>query len=409
MKRVGYAHSLVKMLRVTKTRVLVVAWVAAGASLGVGGCAVSPIVGDEAGSGGSTSSDGGARRGTPDLFGSVSSFTSLFLVNPVEGACVPRPLPIASDGSVACAVYSAHLVADSTECACNEPWRRPAPEAARRLFEPELVANSMCGGTTGIDCADFCLCETVPATGESADSCLEDLVPSPSSGGWCYVDPENGRGSTDLVANCPASMRRLVRVLPDESNPDDGTSYLIACSGGPLTNGSSTPGPGAVGSPCLPDEERHPGSSGFTLDAVYAEFGAADCHSNICLINHVQGRVSCPYGQTSEQATTDSHACFLPGSDLPVDVPVAPQLVYRRADKHAICSCRCDGPGPGPFCACPSGTQCRPVVREIGVPGGEDFEGSYCIPTGTEYDPANPPPADFCRAVDMNCGDPRPY
>jgi hypothetical protein len=164
-----------------------------------------------------------------------------------------------------------------------------------------------------------------------------------------------------------------------------------------------------VGSPCLPAVESIADFSGFGLNEVNVEFGSADCDSTICLMNHFQGRVSCPYGQTSEQTMTASHACFVPRTNLPVVVAVEPQLADRTAEKHATCSCRCDGPGPGPFCACPSGTQCRPIVRELGVTGGESFEGSYCIPTGTYFDPYVPRDADLCVPDDMNCGDPRPY
>ncbi|HVR18059.1 MAG TPA: hypothetical protein VMS65_00135, partial [Polyangiaceae bacterium] len=164
-------------------------------------------------------------------------------------------------------------------------------------------------------------------------------------------------------------------------------------------------GPGEVGAPCLPSDERLSRFRGFAVEELNIDDGSAECASGICLVNHFQGRVSCPYGQTEDQAL-DAPACFVPDTDEPVEGPIAPQLADRTAEQNVICSCRCAGPDPNAeYCRCPSGTECREVVREIGVPDPYDgLVGSYCISTGTYYESS-----DVCDASEMDCGDPRPY
>jgi hypothetical protein len=127
-----------------------------------------------------------------------------------------------------------------------------------------------------------------------------------------------------------------------------------------------------------------------------------------CVLNHMDGRVSCPYGQTEDDLAQGTPRCFVPGSDKPVTVPVAPQRIMRQASAVAVCSCRCAGPaGSGPYCACPSGTGCVELVRDLGLMHFSEYTGSYCVPDGTAYDPRSPP-GDTCDRQAMNCGDPRP-
>jgi hypothetical protein len=143
-------------------------------------------------------------------------------------------------------------------------------------------------------------------------------------------------------------------------------------------------------------------------------------------VNHFQGRVSCPYGQldpaTSMRPATARDRCRVPGSsgELCADaagnvadcntgatnvdeirVPVDPQLVFRAAQDTVYCSCRCNGPDPGArYCECPSGFECKELVREIGVEGRGQLVGDYCIKPGTMYDPTHPPDPQFCTIAD---------
>lgn len=155
-----------------------------------------------------------------------------------------------------------------------------------------------------------------------------------------------------------------------------------------------------VGKPCVTADESDPTFSGFASSEVSVETGARDCGGGVCLVNHFRGRVSCPYGQSESDPET---ACLLPGTSTPVSVPVEPQDSRRSGDLAVTCSCRCAGPGPGPFCDCPSGTECTPVVENVGLPGSDELSGSYCIHQGARFTGLEGPE---CSASIQNCGPP---
>lgn len=129
------------------------------------------------------------------------------------------------------------------------------------------------------------------------------------------------------------------------------------------------------------------GSSGVELSTEYER-----CEGRLCLSHQFQGRVGCPYGQTREDLalppddprrcrTTDPTTGEITAT--PVEVPVPPQLVARRAEDVVHCTCRCAGPDPNAeYCTCPSGMECVELVENLGI-GGDDFAGSYCIHPGT--------------------------
>jgi hypothetical protein len=72
-----------------------------------------------------------------------------------------------------------------------------------------------------------------------------------------------------------------------------------------------------IGDPCIPEDEYTDTFSGFAVTEVNTESRSFQCQSRLCLVNHFQGRVSCPYGQSAEQAASNP-ACALPGSAEPV-------------------------------------------------------------------------------------------
>jgi hypothetical protein len=409
MSRGGYAHPPCKMghLVTTKRALVGSAVLGWGFALGMGGCVpLSPVLGEE----GSGSGDGSV-----ELIGSATHFVkSVNFPSRYEmpTACLPRPLPLSSDGVVSCSVFSARYAAGEGECLCKGAARGYVHPLARESLEDELAMYSQCGPGTSVDCEDFCICEELPAVDTSLDDCLNNQDPPDSSVGWCYVDPDHGRGSASLVSKCPAEQRRFLRHLANEVPTDSGEiNYFVACTGGPVILGPTEPGPGAVGSPCFPGSERTHNFNGFALDEVGFEFGSPDCASNTCLINHMQGRASCPYGQTAEEAA-NAPECFRPGPDGQVTVPVDPQLVERRADQNAICSCRCDGPdASASYCTCPEGMVCSRLVEEYGIVGAGEgaYVGGHCIYPDTVYDFAHPPSAELCDRTLMNCGDPHPF
>lgn len=185
---------------------------------------------------------------------------------------------------------------------------------------------------------------------------------------------------------------------------------------------------GGVGDPCTPEDEYRQNFNGYAMTEVNVESKSFQCETRVCIVNHFQGRVSCPFGQTQEiidmggahKAPTDPARCRIPGTngkhcvdannkavDCPTEdgnknideitVPVASQLVYRNAQDTVYCSCRCKGPDPAArYCECPSGYQCSELVRELGLPGKAELAGSYCVKSGTVFDPLATVPADTC-------------
>src|SRR5215472_14367314 len=82
-----------------------------------------------------------------------------------------------------------------------------------------------------------------------------------------------------------------------------------------------------VGDPCTPEAEYNPSFLGFNVQEVNTESESFQCLTRLCLVNHFQGRVSCPYGQnangTNLPGTTacgpGNAGCCAPGTSIPVD------------------------------------------------------------------------------------------
>jgi hypothetical protein len=176
------------------------------------------------------------------------------------------------------------------------------------------------------------------------------------------------------------------------------TALVLACiSSLPLGCDSN-----GVGDPCVPEEEYEPGFSGFSVEEVNAESRSFQCATRLCLVNHFQGRVSCPYGQTEQEAGADPK-CFIPDAATPVRAPVGPQLHSRRAADAVYCSCRCDGPDPtARYCECPSGYACTELVPEFQL-GQRELTGKYCVREGTQYDKSRLEPSAVCDRGSGDC------
>lgn len=214
------------------------------------------------------------------------------------------------------------------------------------------------------------------------------------------VDPSGGNVSRIKKAGAALVLVGLITGgcgSSDKLLASDGS----AVSGSPPPDASAmgVPPPAALGEPCINSDEWVPSFPGFSKNEINIEDRAAQCETNICLLNHFQGRASCPYGQA--QGTS---GCLLPDNSRPVTVGVAPQLVSRQANVASICSCRCDGDGPGPYCTCPESMQCQRLIEDLHL-GGSELAGSYCIPKGSQYDPKQP--SEEC--VEPNCGPANPH
>jgi hypothetical protein len=183
-----------------------------------------------------------------------------------------------------------------------------------------------------------------------------------------------------------------------------------------------------VGDPCTPEQEYNQNFLGFDEKEVNVESKSFQCRTRICLVNHFRGRVSCPYGQSSDgQAPAGATGgCTVPGTGEAItgltnpDDPasftdprkkalVAAQCRDRAADKAVYCSCRCadingDKPGDQAFCDCPDGFACTPLVTSIGGGSNEGLTGSYCIKKDTEYNVDTACNQGDCDPITNTCG-----
>jgi hypothetical protein len=165
---------------------------------------------------------------------------------------------------------------------------------------------------------------------------------------------------------------------------------VLVLSGISVGSGALGCAPGGVGDPCIPEDEYSEKFNGFGVAEANVESRSFQCETRVCIVNHFQGRVSCPYGQTAEEAagtSTPAHGrCMIPASALPVTAAVEAQLLNRRADETVYCSCRCKGEDTSAkYCSCPSGYTCSPLVPDLGL-GKANLAGSYCLKNGTDWD-----------------------
>jgi hypothetical protein len=185
-----------------------------------------------------------------------------------------------------------------------------------------------------------------------------------------------------------------------------------------------------VGDPCTPEQEYDPSFLGFDIGEVSVESKSFQCQTRLCLVNHFEGRVSCPYGQQANgmpvAGTTacDSQGagCCTPGVNAPVTglepdgtfsdpvnmAKVPAQCSNRQAADAVYCSCRCanvnnqtnDGFN---YCTCPNGFACTQLVNSIGGNSDEGLTGAYCVKDNTAYNPTETT-CTSCDPTTQYCG-----
>jgi len=180
-----------------------------------------------------------------------------------------------------------------------------------------------------------------------------------------------------------------------------------------------------VGDPCTPEQEYLSTFNSFNVQEVSTEAESFQCQTRLCLVNHFQGRVSCPYGQNASGMgiAPATAGCSTPGIQTPVTGPlnsagkplnsktgftVPPQCLDRTANDTVYCSCRCadiDGnQSGGTFCNCPSGFSCTQLVSSLSASEEQGLTGAYCIKNGTAYsDSATSTSATACSGGE--CGE----
>ena len=116
---------------------------------------------------------------------------------------------------------------------------------------------------------------------------------------------------------------------------------------------------GGVGDPCTPEDEYNTQFAGFKVQEENIESRSFQCSTRICLVNHFQGRVSCPQGQT----TTDIQSC---GGPTDTSCGAGAKCVESQT---LAPECTCDINKPGDClaqCSGIQGTSCDPKLKVCG-------------------------------------------
>ena len=150
--------------------------------------------------------------------------------------CLPRPLLInPTDGTVACNLVETIPQPDSP-CNCDPTIARRTPDPVLDSVVRGQLSNERgqpCGENDP-NCQSACLCEVlqVQQVTSNPPNALEVCRNDPNASGvegWCYVDADQDLGSDELVENCPATQRRLLRFVGRGLEPN--TTTFVACTG----------------------------------------------------------------------------------------------------------------------------------------------------------------------------------
>jgi|GEM_PF-368963 hypothetical protein len=283
--------------------------------------------------------------------------------------------------------------------------------SAKPVCQPKPT-GTLCGGGEGV-CG--CSGNVVSIGCGDPNGYAGQPVSTVSMGTGCGAADAAKSSSPDATVPPASSMTSEASADASSAADADNTEWPDGEDGG-----------AALGAGCVPEQELDKSFLGFSLSEVNIESKTFSCASRICLTNHFQGRVTCPYGQTADGGGyPPATGCTIPGTDTPVDgkdsngtvvdplrqAAVEPQCVRRTAREAVVCSCRCANTSggvddAGPYCTCPSGFDCAQLVPSFGAadPG---LSGAYCIKSGTEYDPLDGSACDptmLCDPKVANCG-----
>lgn len=160
---------------------------------------------------------------------------------------------------------------------------------------------------------------------------------------------------------------------------------------------------GGIGDPCTPEDEYRGTFAGFKVTQENIESRSFQCESRICLVNHFQGRTSCPLGQAAKTPCTPSDGnaagnCTGDGEECRESSTYAPDCTEDAAcsefgakvcNPEGFCECSADGCPEGYFCDADS-KQCKlfvchvPLACQQAGAAEADNEGKDCCVPGTD-------------------------
>src|SRR5262249_22502187 len=115
--------------------------------------------------------------------------------------CLPQWLFIDS-----CALVE---VRKSDDCSCDPGTGRVAPHDVGATVADKVQFELDLKNSTG-----DCICQIQALDGDASSACENDT--NASTPGYCYLDAELAIGDPSLLAGCPASMQRRIRVIGDD-------------------------------------------------------------------------------------------------------------------------------------------------------------------------------------------------
>ena len=132
---------------------------------------------------------------------------------------------------MACSVVGATV--PKTHCACDSAQARAlVPDLLEVALRDEMKQKGI-GGPDTAPCAEYCLCEILPAGGSDSSDGYADCLNNENSEsiGWCYIDPARGLGNPELVEACVDDPRLLKFSDAEGDLPATGSTTFIACLG----------------------------------------------------------------------------------------------------------------------------------------------------------------------------------
>ncbi|MEZ4306449.1 MAG: hypothetical protein R3F14_00150 [Polyangiaceae bacterium] len=171
------------------------------------------------------------------------------LKDALRGQCLSRTLTVNEKGQVPCLILEASKVESSKVDACNKcdvAGRDPvsaehqAAVGAVQSQNAEQDYNCFCE-ITQLENADTNVTQTECKNSfdqPGFDLCACQYTPEGqiiNADGWCYVDETSGIGNPDIVENCPATERRIIR-FAGAGEPAPGATLFITCTGDTASN-----------------------------------------------------------------------------------------------------------------------------------------------------------------------------